>query len=53
MVDTERMNRPTYTIVSATQHWRIIDGRVYRDHIARTRDGSLRLVAFPDGSVAA
>jgi hypothetical protein len=42
------MNRPTYTIVSWTTHYRIIGGRTYRDAVARTRTGELRLVAFPD-----
>jgi hypothetical protein len=47
------MNRPTYTIVSWTTHYRIINGRTYRDAVARTATGELRLVAYPDGSVAA
>jgi len=40
--------RPSYQIVSATQHWRLINGRIYRDHIARRSDGILRLIALPD-----
>lgn len=47
------MNRPTYTIVSWTTHYRIIDGRIFRDAIARRADGALRVVAYPDTAVAA
>jgi hypothetical protein len=43
------MNRPTYTVVSWTTHYRIIDGRVWRDAVARRSDGELRLVSYPDG----
>lgn len=45
-------NRSRYTVVRPTNHWRIIDGRMYRDHIARRADGTLRVVAFPDGIAA-
>ena len=47
------MNRPTYDVVQWTQHYRRIDGRWYRDAIARRSDGELRLVSYPEGSVAA
>jgi hypothetical protein len=47
------MNRPTYTVVNWTTHYRIIDGRVYRDAIARRSDGALRLVSLLDAAVAA
>jgi hypothetical protein len=46
------MNRPSYEIISATQHWRIINGRIYRDFIARRSDGQLRVVAYPEQDVA-
>ncbi len=42
------MNRPSYQIVSATQHWRQIDGKWYRDYVARRSDGQLRLIAYPE-----
>jgi hypothetical protein len=48
LADTEHMNRPTYTVVEWTTHRRIIGGRIYRDAIARTRTGELRLVAYPE-----
>jgi hypothetical protein len=47
------MNGPSYQIVQWTQHYRIVDGRCYRDAIARRSDGSLRLVAVPAPAVAA
>jgi hypothetical protein len=53
LVDNERMNRHPYTVVSWTTHYRIIDGRVYRDAVARNAAGELRLVAFPDTAAAA
>ena len=40
-------NRPSFTVVTWTTHYRIIDGRTYRDAVARTRTGELHLVAFP------
>jgi hypothetical protein len=46
------MNRPTYTVVSWTTHYRLIGGRWHRDAIARTRTGELRLVAYPEGIAA-
>jgi hypothetical protein len=47
--DTEHMsNRPTYTVVTWTTHYRIIGGRIHRDAIARSRTGELRLVAYPE-----
>jgi hypothetical protein len=46
------MNRHPYTVVSWTTHYRIINGRCYRDAVARTATGELRLVAFPEGAAA-
>lgn len=38
-----------YEIVQLTQHWRIIDGAVYRDAVARRlTDGQLRLISVLD-----
>lgn len=37
----------TYTVVSWTNHYRIVDGRVRRDAIARRSDGELRVVSYP------
>jgi hypothetical protein len=42
-----------YELIQWTQHYRRIDGRWYRDAIARRSDGELRLVSYPDGSVTA
>lgn len=47
------MNRHPYTVVSWTTHYRLIDGRWYRDAVARNASGELRLVAFPDSEAAA
>lgn len=54
LADTEHMNRPAYTVLSWTTHYRIVNGRIYRDAVARLAgDPRPRLVSFPDGSVAA
>jgi hypothetical protein len=45
-------NRPRYTVVTWTTHYRIIGGRTYRDAVARNHTGELRLVSFPDGVAA-
>lgn len=37
----------TYRVVEWKNHYRIIDGRVYRDAVARRSDGELRLVSYP------
>jgi hypothetical protein len=44
------MKRPsfTYEILDRTNHYRIINGRTYRDCVARRlADGALRLIAVP------
>jgi hypothetical protein len=50
-VDNERMrNRPQfrYEIIERTTHYRIIDGRTYRDCVARRlSDGAMRLIGVP------
>lgn len=38
----------TFTLLSPTQHWRLIGGVWHRDWVARRADGALRLVAMPD-----
>lgn len=44
------MNRHPYTVVQWTNHYTIMNGRTYRDAVARRRtDGALRVVAFPEG----
>lgn len=41
-----------YQLEAWTQHWRIVNGRVYRDAVAiRLSDGQRRLVSFPDGEL--
>lgn len=38
-----------YDVINWTQHWRIINGRTYRDAVARRlSDGQLRLIAVPE-----
>lgn len=61
MVDTlamstplrRRKSAPALEIVEWTQHYRLVDGRWYRDAIARTSDGQLRLVSYADTAAAA
>lgn len=45
-------SRYTYTVIQWTTHYRIIDGLVYRDAIARRSDGQLRQVSYLDGGAA-
>lgn len=42
-----RESRPTFEILDRTTHYRFIDGRLYRDCVARRSDGELRLIALP------
>lgn len=42
-----RENRPTFEILDRTAHYRFIEGRLYRDCVARRSDGQLRLIALP------
>lgn len=37
----------TYEILERTQHFRRVDGRWYRDCVARRSDGELRLLLVP------
>lgn len=38
-----------YRIIAWQQHWRLIDGHIYRDAIAvRITDGSLRTIAVKE-----
>lgn len=51
LVDTERMkrNRPRYTVVAVSQHWRVIDGDFYRDCTVRDlRTGTVRSMGVRD-----
>lgn len=40
----------TYVVETYTQHWRLIDGRWYRDAVVRLSDGRRRLFAIPDAA---
>jgi hypothetical protein len=44
--------RGAYSVVSATSHFRIVDGRTYRDHVVRLVTGELRIVAVLERSAA-
>ena len=48
-----RKSAPAFEIVEWTQHYRRINGRWFRDAIARTSDGQLRLVSYADTAAAA
>jgi hypothetical protein len=49
-----RRSAAPFEIVEWTQHYRLINGRWYRDAVARrTADGALRLVSYPDTEAAA
>lgn len=39
--------RPTFEILDRTTHYRFIEGRLYRDCVARRSDGELRVIALP------
>ena len=42
-----------YLVVERTQHWRIIDGRFYRDCVVQLADGRQQLRSVRDDLVAA
>ena len=44
---------PALDVVEWTQHWRIIDGRYYRDAWVRENDRTERLVAILDTAAVA
>jgi hypothetical protein len=48
--DNERMrNRPRYSVVALTNHWRVIDGEYYRDCTVRDlRTGAVRSMGVRD-----
>jgi hypothetical protein len=49
-----RSAEPQFELIEWTQHYRLINGRWYRDAVARrTADGELRIVAYPDTAAAA
>jgi hypothetical protein len=49
-----RSAEPTFEVIEWTQHYRRINGRWYRDAIARrSTDGALRVVSYLDQAVAA
>lgn len=50
LVDTERMkkNRPRPTVLALSQHWRIVDGVIYRDCTVRTATGEVRVMGVRD-----
>lgn len=53
MVDNEHMmrllnRRPRTTVLELSQHWRVIDGTIYRDCLVRDRRGELRTVGIRD-----
>lgn len=58
--DNVRMTAPTstrpaaytYVVVEVSQHYRKIDGRWYRDAVARRSDGELRLISIPEPATA-
>lgn len=52
LADNEHMNRHPYTVLQWTTHYRLINGRWYRDALARRPDGTVGLVAFPDEAAA-
>jgi hypothetical protein len=49
-----RRSAEPFELIEWTQHYRLINGRWYRDAVARrTADGALRIVAYPDTEAAA
>lgn len=51
LVDNERMklNRPRYSVVALTNHWRVIDGEFFRDCTVRDRrTGAVRTMGVRD-----
>jgi hypothetical protein len=46
-------NRPRYTVVALTNHWRVIDGDFYRDCTVRDlRTGAQRVMGVRDELLA-
>lgn len=46
--DHMKLTRPRHTVVSMSQHWRIVDGEFYRDCTVRTPSGELRTMGVRD-----
>lgn len=47
-----RQSAPTFEILDRTTHFRLINGRWYRECVARRSDGQLRLIALPTEDAA-
>lgn len=44
-----KRNRPRYTVVETSQHWRVVEGEFYRDCTVRDlRTGALRVMGVRD-----
>jgi hypothetical protein len=50
MTATTRRRRgaAAFEVEQLTQHWRVINGRIYRDAVVVLADGSRRLYSLPE-----